>query len=361
MKSEFLRPRLDGERFREHTLPLKVARDLAAYEILLIELAKHLYIGDNPRRRRVPKGFDADFHLHLDQIVEGSTIPILVVVANVLPLGDGSNPYFERARGLIAQCVASPQGQLPSEFPRHLLTHFNQFGRSLRSDEQLDLGNGAVLTPLKRKELVLAASKVYEREIELSGTIGEADWEKSTFRLRLVDGNHVVVPMTQGFDSQAREYGGRNRFQVTVKGVATYDSWEKLQKIVSVDTLAVQPDYQLIAKFDNLAALDDGWFEGQGIAPDKGFLAAVAERFIGIYPEDLPLPFIIPTPEGNLLLEWDTQGSPSIDLELESMQAVFHAFQPSGEDVERDFTLVTDDDWAEFFAFLNQNLEHNPE
>ena len=226
MKAEFLRPRFDGGRFAEHTLPLEVARDLAAYEMLVVELAKRLYLQANQNRQRVPKGFGADFHLHLQAIEPGSAVPVLAIVAaSLLPLDNGAHPYFERARDLVAECVRSTQGPLPSGFPRELLVHFNQVGRSLHDGESLELAQGAVLTPQRRKQLVLAADKVYEREIELAGTIGEADWEKSTFRLRLTDGSQVIVPMPESFHAQAREYGGRNRFQVTVKGVGNCKRW----------------------------------------------------------------------------------------------------------------------------------------
>jgi hypothetical protein len=125
MKSEFLQPKFDGARFREHTLPLEVARDLTAYETLVVELAKQLYIQDHPDRQRVPKGFAADFHLHLERVDDGSAKPLLsVVVAGGLAFGAGAT-YFERARDLITACVAAPDGQLPTAFPRALLGHFN--------------------------------------------------------------------------------------------------------------------------------------------------------------------------------------------------------------------------------------------
>jgi len=365
MKSEFLHPRFDGARFAEHTLPLEVARDLAAYETLVVELAKHLYIEEHPERQRVPKGFAADFHLHLERVDDGSARPLLsMVLAGALGLGAGSNIYFERARDLITECIAAPDGQLPPAFPRSLLVHFNQVGRSLREGEKLEIpiaaGPVAVLTPERRKHLVLAADRVYEREIELSGTIGEADWEKSSFRLRLGDGSQAVIPMPQSFHPQAREFGGRSRHQVTVKGVATYDSWDKLQKVISVESLEVQPDYQLSARFDALLALAEGWMDGKGIAPDPRKLAQVAERMIGHYPEQLSLPAIAPTPEGNLLLEWDAPGEPSVDLHLDSMRAAFHAFQPDETEIAHEMLLTTEESWSQFFAFLNEKLQQRP-
>jgi hypothetical protein len=221
-------------------------------------------------------------------------------------------------------------------------------------------GAPAVLTPDRRKHLVLAADSVYEREIELSGTIGEADWEKSTFRLRLADGSQAVIPMPEGFHAQAREFGGRNRHQVTLKGVGAYDSWDKLQKVLSVDSLDIQPDYQLSARFDSLMTLADGWFDGKGAVPDKTKLAEVAGKMIGRYPEQLPLPAMAPTPEGDLLLEWDFPGSPSVDLYLDPMVATFHAFQPDDKEIERELSLTTDSAWSEFFFFLNETLRQPP-
>ena len=363
MKTTFLQPRFEGARFSEHTLPLEVARDLAAYETLVVELAKHLYIQDNPERRRVPNGFAADFHLHLEKIDDGSAKPVLcVVAAGLLALAPADNDYFNQARDLIAECIAAPGGQLPPAFPSTLLSHFNQIGRSLRDDERMELpradGTAAVLNPERRKHLVLAAEKVYEREIELGGTIGEADWEKSTFRLRLSDNTYAVIPMPESFHSDARKFGGRNRHQVTVKGVGTFDSWDKLQKVISVESLDVQLDYQLSARFDVLAELADRWLDGLGIAPDKIQLMEISEKMVGAFPEQVPLPVITPTPEGNLLLEWNVPGDPSVDLHLASMRAAFHVFQPDDTEIEREFILTSTDDWAQFFTFLNKTLEH---
>ena len=362
MKTPFIQPRFDGPRFDEHTLPVEVARDLAAYETLVVELAKHLYLKDHPERQRVLRGFTAEFNLHLERIDGGSAKPLLALVtAGALALGAGANVYFKRARDLISECIAAPDSQLPNEFPRELLSHFNQVGRSLHSDEKMELsspgGGVAILTPERRKNLVLAADKVYEREIELSGSIEEADWERSTFRLRLTEATRIVVPMPETFHAQARIYGGRYRHQVTMQGVGAFDSWDRLQKVVAVYSLEVQPDYQIAVRFDELRALEDGWHDHQGMAPDKGKLDQLAPRMIGHYPEKLPVPAMIPTPEGNLLFEWDAPGEPSLDIRLSDLRAEFHAFRPDVADVEQEFNLSLPDEWRRLFGFLTQQIE----
>lgn len=362
MKTEFSQPRFTGARFDEHTLPVDVARDLAAYETLIVELAKHLYLQDHTERQRVPKGFAANFRLDIERIDEGSAKPMLaLVMAGVLALAGGERDYFERARDLIADCVAAPNDALPAEFPKELLVHFNQFGRSLREDEALELplqgrGGSARLTQEKRKQLVLAADQVYEKEVDLLGSIAEVDWERSTFRLRLADGGQTSVPMPDSFHNKAREFGGKSRHQVTLKGVATYDSWDRLQKLVSVESLEVIKNYAISTRLDEIAQLKDGWFEGAGLAPNADALSRISAKLIADYPEKLLLPLISPKQDGNFLLEWRAEGDPSLDVDLARSQASFHAFDVNDNDIEQDFSLDDAAAWQVMFAFLGDNI-----
>jgi len=361
MKTDFSQPRFTGTRFDEHTLPVDVARDLAAYESLIVDLAKHLYLTDHPDRQRVPKGFASNFHLDIDRIDEGSAKPLLVLVlSGVLALVGGERDYFDQARDLVSECIAAPENALPANFPKELLVHFNQLGRSLREGEALELPRqgteSAVLTPDKRKKLVLAADREYEKEVNLVGSIGEVDWEKSTFRLRLADGSQVNVPMPDSFHNKARECGGKPRYKVALRGVVTYDSWDRLQKLVSLESLEVIKNYAIATRMDELAQVQAGWFDGQGVALDANKLAFVSDKLVADYPERLMLPSIVPTQDGNLLLEWAADGSPSLDIFLANLEASFHAFGPNGEDVERDFNLEGSAEWQLVYGFLSDSI-----
>ncbi|MBX3640284.1 MAG: hypothetical protein KF888_07200 [Nitrosomonas sp.] len=361
MKTDFSQPRFTGVRFDEHTLPVDVARDLAAYETLIIELAKHLYLQDHPDRQRVPKGFAANFRLDIERIDEGSARPMLaLVMAGVLALQGGERDCFERARDLVAECVAAPDGALPGSFPRELLVHFNQFGRSLREDETLELplpglNTVATLTQDKRKRLVLAADRVYEREITLSGYIEEADFAKPSFRLRLSDGGQATIPLPESFQNTVRNYLGRHRHQINVKGIGTFDSWDRLQKVISTESMELVKNFALSSRFDEISQLKDGWFEGRGIAPDANALDRVSEKLIADFPDRLPLPQVAPKQDGNLLLEWKAEGDPSLDIDLVNSQASFHAFGINDEDVEQDFNLDAAG-WQTLFTFLGENI-----
>jgi hypothetical protein len=366
MKTDFSQPRFTGTRFDEHTLPVDVARDLVAYETLIVELAKHLYLKEHPDRQRVPKGFTSNFHLDIKRIDEGSASPMLaLVLSGTLALSGGERDCFEQARDLIADCIAAPENALPADFPKELLVHFNQLGRSLRDGEAMELSRpntaSATLTPEKRKRLVLAADRVYEKEVDLLGSIAEVDWEKSTFRLRLADGGQVNVPMQESFHNKAREFGGKARHQVTLKGVAAYDSWDRLQKLVFVESLEIVKNHAIATRMDELAQLQAGWFEGGGLAPDVDKLSSVSEKLIAEYPDKLLLlPQITPKQDGNLLLEWEAVGDPSLDIDLNALQASFHAFDANGEDVEHDFNLDSAG-WQTLFAFLSENIKAQQE
>jgi hypothetical protein len=360
MKQPFVHPHFEGARFDEHTLPLDVARDLAAYEVMVIELAKRLYLENHRGRKRVPKGFESGFHLHLERVDDGSAKPLLsLVAAGALALNGGSADYFEQARDLIAECIASADGTLPKELPKELLAHFNQVGRSLKEGESMELpraGGNAVLTPARRRHLVLAAQSFYEDGVELSGTIEEANWKKETFRLKLSNGASIDVPMPIFFQPQVGSYGGRERVQITVSGVGAYDVHGALQKVLKVRSVDVQPDYQIAGRLDQLGSLVTGWHEGGGVALDGDRLAAIYGGLVGQYPEDLPLPAIAPTPEGDLLFEWSVAREPSLDVRLADSTAAFHAFTESGGDIEASFKLATPEDWSALFSFLEEHL-----
>jgi hypothetical protein len=129
------------------------------------------------------------------------------------------------------------------------------------------------------------------------------------------------------------------------------------QKVISVKSMEVVKNYQLTIQFDELTQLKDGWYEGEGVAPDSNKLKTIAQKLTDSYPEHLPLPTVIPTQDGNLLLEWDTAGDPSVDIDLSDMRANFHAFGANGEDIEADFTLNGENDYKIFFEFLSFNVQ----
>jgi len=359
--SVFLQPSYEGRRFEAHTLPVEVAAELEALQELVVELAQHLYKEDHPERKRLPKGFSNEFHLHIERIDEGSARPALALftAASLLSGHIQNGEYFERARDLIVECIASEES-IPKEFPLDLLRYFNRFGRSLEEGETVSFqhGNGdlARLNSTRRKDLVLASSQVYEREVSLVGTITQTDWTKGTIGLLTAEHGLQTVPFPKNFEATARKAGGKDRWNLTVSAIAQFDSRDIIKKVIDTSDFVDQPDYQLVEQLDEIAAMKDGWLDGKGSAPAIAAVESVSDALVGSYPEDLPLPTVTPTPEGDLLFEWEVEGTPSLDLCLSSWEASFHSFGPNGEDVEWGRDLSKPAAWNELFKTLRSDL-----
>lgn len=348
---EFSKPTFEGTRFDEHTLPLEATEDLLAYEHLIRDLAKHLYLKDHPTRQRVPKGFDTEFHLHLEKLEEGSTIPVLsLLAAGTLALA-GADSYFEKARDTVAECIAAPPGQLPEEFPEHLLKHFNHIGKTLKENESFNLttqgGTVARLTSERRKSLVLAANQVYEKEISLEGHLDAPNFERGSFLLRQESGTSTTCPLPEDFHDAVRRIVGIERHRLAIKGTGAFDSWDQLKKVLAINELEVQMNYQIAQKIDSFTLLKAGWCGEGSLAFDEEHLSRFADLLTAYFPDKVSLPAIIPTQEGNVLLEWSCHGHPSIDIDLSSLQADLHAFAPDDTDIEAEYDLNKEEDWGQ--------------
>jgi hypothetical protein len=174
-----------GPRYDNHVLPFNNARDLFAYENLLIKLAQKLYFNDNPIRKRVPKGF-SDVQLAFQQIEEGSASPTLSLVAkttlfssSLLPFEESGGVYYKKAHDIIVECISSPDQYVLDTIPQGLWPNFSQLGVSLKDDEsmefiKIDNSKKASLTQKRRKELAWATKQYYEREVDLYGLITQA-------------------------------------------------------------------------------------------------------------------------------------------------------------------------------------------
>ena len=61
-------------------------------------------------------------------------------------------------------------------------------------------------------------------------------------------------------------------------------------------------------RFCELETLEDGWLDGEGLAPNEGALEGSRSALDGLVPLGLPWPRIFATPEGGVQMEWTTSG-----------------------------------------------------
>jgi len=119
-----------------------------------------------------------------------------------------------------------------------------------------------------------------------------------------------------------------------------------------------EPEFNrlLVKKFDQILQLEDGWYDGQGLAPDKDKLAGIIQSLAACYPQDLPLPFVAPSQDGDIVLEWDSEGFPSLDVDISAMTASFHAFGTDGGSLVADFDLGDAVGFTSLIAFLSRRF-----
>jgi len=323
----FLRAHLEGGRFEKHTIPLELLRDLSAIGDLVIEVAKWRYLQDHAGRARVPKGFADTVYLSLSEITPGSAVARIDLVVSSDELFDRAEQWFERARDSILDAITAADQSTPilKHLPDGLLSYFNRIGRGLREHEALVLGDRdeirrARLTQQVRKRLVFATDQArqYTETVTLRGYVPEADQERQTFQMQLSDGQRVAAGLDPAHeDIVLRAFNGyRNRTKISVEGIGVFDKANRLQRLESVDHVAELDPLDIAARIDELRLLTNGWLDGRGTVPDRAELDWVQNLFEGHFPDQLQLPCLYPTPEGEIQAEW-TMGTTEITLEID--------------------------------------------
>ena len=102
------------------------------------------------------------------------------------------------------------------------------------------------------------------------------------------------------------------------------------------------------AQLADLAQLEDGWFDGEGCAPDRESLAWLADRFERCWPRDLPLPYLFPTVEGGVQAEWSLPPYEiSLEVDLGMGTGEWHALNLETDAADtRTCGLGSDAEWA---------------
>lgn len=110
------------------------------------------------------------------------------------------------------------------------------------------------------------------------------------------------------------------------------------------------------ARIEELQNLKDGWLDGEGVAPSRMGLNWFANSFGANYPDDLPRPFIYPTSEGGLQLEWSLgEHELSLEVDLANHTGAWHRLQlPTQQDETRNINLEVDAEWKRLVDEIDQ-------
>lgn len=100
-------------------------------------------------------------------------------------------------------------------------------------------------------------------------------------------------------------------------------------------------------RLNELAQLEDGWFDGEGLAPLAEAMTWLEDAWRA-HAAHLPMPYIYPTLEGGLSLEWDKPADGlTLELDLATKQA-----RATLADDEVGLDLATEAGWEQLSTLL---------
>lgn len=356
----FLAPRLSGRRFQDHSIPLELLKDLAAIEELAFAAARWLYLKEHQNRQRVPRGFMEGLSLNLVAVESGSATPVIRLEADESQLFPQEGEMFltqagERIIGAVA--AAENDDKIGDHLPAHLLVYFDRISRRLRDDECIEFdptnpARPARLNRSTRKIIRLAAPEMttYTDEIRLRGAIPEMDQHKRSFQLHLIYGPNLKIDYTPDIQATVKEAFNeyKSGARVLLRGIGRFDRNDNLEAIESVEGLALLERNDVGARLDEFRSLRQDWLDGSPAhVPSPEGLNWLTHAFELNYPGDLDLPFLYPTPEGGVLVEWTVGHQEiSLDINLEERAGEWHALNMANDqEVSEQLNLNDRESW----------------
>ena len=209
--------------------------------------------------------------------------------------------------------------------------------------------------------MLAISGKRFTKEVILRGSVSEADRDRMTFELQPVYGNKVSGPIPeQHLDTIIEAFNGyRDGIRVLVQGVGRHDRQNRLLSLESIEHINPLDPLDVPAQLDDLRNLKDGWYDGYGKAPSHEGLDWLAHKFMLEYPDTLPRPYIYPTPEGGVQMEWSI-GVYDVSLELDISKQTGDWHNLNMRTIEADtrtLRLADSSDWDWLNAEIGRMME----
>lgn len=373
--NEFFKPIFEGKRFDDHSIPLEVLEDLGALEVMLNEVARWVYLKENPKRKRLPRGFNKNHSLKLSSIEEGSAKTVILYVNTALNTLFSSQTsalkYFDIAKEKIVQSINAIQNnQDPTDIlPEHLLSNFNRIGKRLLPDESIGFpsknGQKAVLNKENRRKILLSLSDVSEikEQIMIKALIPTVDKKKKTFTIETDNGGYFVFPKETRFWNVVLDAfnGYDEKTYVHITGIGNFNKYNKLVSIDSIEYITIFDPFDITLRLDEILKLKKGWYDGEnGEVYSKEQLETLATSFEQFYDENLPNPAIFPMIEGGISVEWTMKDKEaSLTVDLLNMTGFLHIINTTNDaSNEENLNLTLEGDWNKLNTTLKTAFEY---
>ena len=183
----------------------------------------------------------------------------------------------------------------------------------------------------------------------LSGLVCELDQDNMTFQLQPIVGGKVSGPVSERHYQTILEAfnGYKDGVRVLVEGEGKHNRQNRLTELESVERISILHPLDVPARLDEFRDMQDGWLDGEGVAPTKSGIDWLSDAFARNYREDAPLPFTYAMPSGGAQFEWSMGNlEVSLEMDLSTRQAVWHWLDmDTSRDYEREIDLAVAANW----------------
>lgn len=313
MDPRFFRLYFDKGRFAapRHGLPFRALPALGLFEVAIRQIARQVFFGSNPERKRVRAGFD-DFELTLLTLKTGCADAMAIRTDPDQQDGD----EFDHARTKFLEEIQKLDDQDDCDLSRTALHDLGRAFGFLDGDEEIKVYLPDSIEPaltITRRTVVrveTAASRAPVTETRPLHIVGKPYTINTTQKriglYRREQRDAVSLPIREEDEAiylQALSVSEPRLLRAL--GQATYED-HILQEIAPDLKFSLVGGPRLTSRCEEFRALEDGWLDGEGVAPSWAFLQR-AERAIWHLVEVVGIdrPHVYPTPEGGLQAEWD--------------------------------------------------------
>ncbi len=251
-REELVVHKFNGGRFEDHGIDLESLTELTTYKQIVVETAKELWRAKNRDRLRLPKNFEEDIVLKFYEIRKGSVdIPIYREYSQ--PMLFTIPDEVDEAVGLLSQTIEAinSDNPLPIAFPKSVLPLFDNYGKTLRSDESFEITpsktkSKARYTRQTREKLVQWTEKFYEDSVDLVGTVLMARVNKPKMALGVNEGREIeaVFPAEEE-EKILHALKEHSQARVRILGKGVFNNSGTLERIIHVDRIDLLPTGEL--------------------------------------------------------------------------------------------------------------------
>lgn len=347
--------RFTGRRYDGASIPLNSLDNLKFINEVVMKVAKKVYLNLHPDRERVPKGF-ADMTLYIRDIRRGSTV-MAIGISNSTCQKTLSQTDENKAISDSFDIISKAFGgcQFDTRYESIIRPYYNKIGKDLREDESIIFeSNGQCYTydNTVRSRLVKALNQ-YESDVEIYGKVVDLYGEKREFAFEYCDSQGSCAKVIIPYKCAAREselvelFKGRAESSALLCGTGVFIDGS-LKGFKSIETFEMLEPRDVRARIEEIVRLRPGWSGGDD---DKEYDCNLLRRFAAKYENHIngsySLPYIFPTPEAGLSIEWD-----DTETVLEVDSSLTHGVL-LGLDHGQELDLDTDEGWSILEKFLS--------